>query len=176
MTSPNPAGEHRRLMRNALADWLTAQQIPGVAHVFASHRPSYDLDEFVRSGDEVGVALVLVALPGESEGRAAYTGPADAGGKDVHYDAELHVTHRGFGADNWEAIEDDYDRIADALKDALRGRGRDLGRPLAVFQVGEWPKERGITAQHEDPVEGDGYVDRQGVISFVITQYLQPST
>ena len=177
MSSPNPAGRHRELMRTALADWVTAQQIPGIGHVFASHRPDYNADEWPQSGGDC-VALVRVVLPFESEDRAAYTGPEDAGGKDIHYSAELHVTHRGFDPDDWPGIEDDYDRIIDALKDSLRGRGRDLGRPLAVFQVGELPREGNITGAHDEPVEEEeaGLVTRHGVIAFTITQYLQPST
>jgi hypothetical protein len=175
--SPNPGGSHRELMRNALAEWITAQQIAGVAQVFPSHRHTYNDDEFPQGGSDC-VALVLVVLPFDSEDRAAYTGPRDAGGKDVHYSAELHVTHRGFHPDDWPAIENDYDRIIDALKDSLRGNGRDLGRPLAVFQVGELPREGNITHTAVDPVEDEdaGTVTRQGVIAFTITQYLQPST
>lgn len=174
MSSPNPGGSHRELMRNALADWITAANIEGVAHVFASHRPSYDPDEFPQLLEYE--ALVRVVLPTETESRAAHTGPDDRGGKDIHYAAELHITHRGFNPDDWEGSENDYDRIVDALKDCLRGPGRDLGRPLVVFQIGEWPRDDGITASHDEPEDGGATVDRHGVISCTISQYLQPST
>lgn len=174
MSSPNPAGQHRRLMRNAVADWIRAHNIEGIAHVFASHRPEYNADEFPQ--DREYECMVRVVLPTESESRAAQTGPLDRGGKDVHYQLELHLLHRGFNPDDWEGSEDDYDRIVEALKDALRGPGRDLGRPLAVFQVGEWPQEGGIVAAHDEPEDGGATVDRHGVISCTISQYLQPST
>lgn len=173
--SPNPGGSHRELMRNALADWLTAQHIAGLVEVFASHRSTYADDEFPQGGLDC-VALARILLPFDSEDRAASTGPNDAGGKDVHYSAEIHVTHRGFNPDDWPAIENDYDRLIDAIKDALRGRGRDLGRPEAVFQVGELPRQGGITHTPEEPDDRGDVVERHGVIAFTITQYLQPST
>jgi len=161
-------------MRNAVADWIRAHNVEGIAQVFASHRPEYSPDEWPQQ--RPWEALVRVVLPTESEDRAAFTGALDAGGKDIHYSAELHITHAGFNADDWEGAEDDYDRLVDALKDSLRGRGRDLGRPLTVFQVGEWPQENNIVAAHDEPEDNGGRVVRHGVISFTITQYLQPST
>lgn len=172
--SPNPGGSHRELMRNAVADWVTAHNIEGIAMVWASHRPSYEPDEFPQNRE--CEAMVRVLLPTVSESRAAYTGAEDRGGKDIHYQLELHVMHRGFNPDDWTGSENDYDRIIDALKDCFRGPGRDLGRPLAVFQVGEWPRADGITESHDEPEDGGPTVDRHGVISATISQYLQPST
>lgn len=170
MTEPasaNPGGQHRRLIRHTLKHWLDAQQIPGIAEVCPGMRPVLDMD-----GGADNSCIVRIELPSTSESRAAATGPVDPGGKMLHYDVTLHIHHRGLIADEWEESEDDYDRIIDALKDALRGRGRDLGRPDVVFQVGEYPQENGILDRHDEPVEADGVVDRWGTISFTVSQYL----
>lgn len=165
--SANPGGQHRRLIRHTLKNWIDAQSIPGITEVCPGMRPEIDLD-----GTADSFCIVRIELPSTSEGRAAFTGPGDPGGKMLHYDATLHVHHRGVGADQWEESEDDYDRIIDALKDSIRGRGRDLGRPDVVFQVGEYPEHGGVVDRHDEPVEDGGVVDRWGAISFTVSQYL----
>jgi len=168
MTSPNPGGEHRRLVRHALTEWIQAQEIPGIGLVHPGTRP--DL-EFPGDGGADTDCIVRVRLPDTRESRLAYTGPIDPGGKLATYQAELLIHHRGYNTDEWDSIEDDYDRIIDALKACLRGEGRDLGHPMIIIQAGE----SGIADSHEDPIESDGIVDRWGTIGFEVSQYLQPA-
>lgn len=172
--SPNPAGQHRRLIRTTIAQWLTAQRIRGLDHVYRSAPPTMLFEDY-RTGVQDYSCLATVALDTDSEDRAAFTGPTDPGGKLIHYGVQLFLVHRSYtpGELDWADDEDDYDRIYDACKDALRGHGRDLGRSDVVLQAGEYPRVRGITGRHNPPVPVDGgAVDRWGVLSFTVSQYL----
>lgn len=174
MTTPaNPAGQHRDSMREALKEWLDAQQIDGIAEVYAGDIRNVPWDEHLTDSPD-STCMVIINLPRTSEDRIAGTGPTNRGGKDVHYSVELQVLHLAVDAESgWVDSRRDYDRIIDALKDCLRGAGRDLGRPELVFQLGEFPRANGIIDEHEDPFEnGDGGVERNGTISFTLTQYL----
>lgn len=169
--SPNPGGQNRRLARNAIADWLTASTIPGLTA--AASRPVGEVIDWGETPDRPdGAAQVFVVIPREREERVAGVGPTNRGGKMMHFDVELdlwHVWHENDAADS----EDDYDRIVDAIKDALRGVGRDLGRPEVVLQIGEWPRETSIDGEHDEPVWSDGAILRHGTLSFVYSQYMQ---
>lgn len=168
---PNPGGEYRKAVRQALAGWVDAQKIPGIGQVLASLRPDVDWAEVLPSHG--CAAVVHIYLGNSDEARGAYTGPVDPGGKDIHYEAELRLLHRGLDPDDWEGSEDDFDRIVDALMGALRGRGRDLGKPGLVLQAGEWGQ--GIQFLRGEPQvqteEGD-VVDRRGSVAFTISVYL----
>lgn len=170
--SPNPGGQNRRLARNAIADWITAQNIFGLDDFSASAKTPdrVDFNEFEHRAD--GSCQAFVTIPKEREAREAGTGPTDRGGKMMHFDVMIDVWHAWFTGD-WTDSEDDYDRIIDAIKDAIRGPGRDLGRPEVVLQVGEWPREASIEGDHDEPVWADGTIIRHGVISFTYTQYMQ---
>lgn len=167
--SANPSGEHTWLMRNALKEWLDAQAIPGVGSIQLTLQSVNYFDEHTGSGD---ACMLLINFPDETEGRGAYTGPDDPGGKDIEYTTEIHIRHRGLNEDDWEASQRSYDAVKDGIKDALRGKGRDLGRPDVILQVGEWPRTAGIVHRMQDPVSADGCTDRWGVVTFTITQYL----
>lgn len=174
MTTPaNPAGQYRETMARALKEWLDAQQIEGLSEVLPGEEEFLPWDDHMVNG-AVAACIVVIAMPRTSEDRAAGTGPTNRGGKDLHYSIELEVTHRSFDtADGWSASRVDYNRIVDALKDCLRGVGRDLGRPEVVFQLGEFPRTAGIVDEHEEAFKtDDGAVERGGVISFTLTQYL----
>jgi hypothetical protein len=173
--SPNPGGQNRRLIRTILADWVIAQRIGNVAHVYATvPTVEWRFDAWPTTGTGFA-ALVAVHLGPDTEDRAAYTGPVDPGGKLVHYAAELRVKHWAYELDDDQdstAAQDDFDRVADALKDCLRGRGRDLGRPEIVLHAGEWPREAGLTFTPAEPVDDNGSILRAGTLSFNVTQYL----
>lgn len=172
--NPNPGGQTRRLVRTTIANWIDAQRIQGLDHVYRSKPVEWQFDQYPHTG--LGfAALVGVRLPTDSEDRAAYTGATDPGGKMYHAPAELHVVHWTLEQDlaqDDDASEDDYDRIIDALKDCLRGTGRDLGRPDVVLGAGEYPREGGITSTHDEPVNDNGSVLRSGVIAFDVTLYM----
>jgi hypothetical protein len=172
--SPNPGGQNRRLIRTILAEWVVAQRIGNVAHVYPSVPPEWRFDAWPSTGTGFA-ALVAVRVGVDTEDREAYTGPGDPGGKLVHYAAELRIRHWTYELDDAQdstAGEDDFDRVADALKDCLRGQGRDLGRPEIVLHAGEWPREAGITFTPDEPVNDDGSILRAGTLSFGVTQYL----
>jgi hypothetical protein len=118
---------------------------------------------------------VVILIPNVSEGRGAWTGPDDPGGKQAHYDVELRVFHRAYELGDQEGMdaEDDHDRIIDALKDCVRGKGRDLGRPDVILTAGEYPKEANITSEHDDPWINAGVVERWSRIFFTVSQYMQ---
>lgn len=171
--SPNPGGQHRRLIRTQIGQWVTAQRIRGVDHVYPARPLEYQFDEF-RSNSPFS-CLVGVSIGGDSEDFEAFTGPTNPGGMLIHYQARLHIVHRAYTAEvqGVSDDEDDYDRIYDGLKDALR-RGRDLGRPDVVLGAGTWPRRRSIVGQHDDAYQqpDGGAVDRWGVLMFTVAQYL----
>lgn len=171
--SANPGGEHNWLVRNALKDWIDAQHVPGIDEVLLTLQPLSYLDS-AQSNDNDCACFVFIDMGEDSESRAALVGDDNPGGKDVSYEVLLNIRHRGFDADNWEVSQRDYNRIVDALKDCLRARGRDLGRPDVILQAGDWPRIRGIVHTPSEPVaiEDGGGVDRWGTLTFTVSQYL----
>lgn len=172
--SPNPGGQHRRLVRTLLAQWVTAQRIPGVNHVYRAVPPAgVDwLWENFPHGQSDFSCLLAVALPEDSDDFVANTGPTSPGGFAIHYQVQLHIRHRHWttGEQDWADGEDDYDRIYDALKDCFRASGRDFGRPDVVLQAGVWPRQRGKVGRHPGAGPVDGAVERAGVLMFNVTQ------
>lgn len=179
MTQPwlplaNPGGPNRRAARRLLADWLDIQHIGGVDHIYPGMPIEWNYDEWHNSREGMA-CLIGLHIASDDEGREAYTGPTDPGGKMVHHDVTIEVRHLTYEQDIGDAGmagEDDADRIVDAVKDCLRGRGRDLGRPDVVLQIGEYPREGGIRAEYEEPVIVDGSVERVARIYVTISQYL----
>lgn len=168
---PNPGGNSRALMRRALANWLTAQRIQGLDKVYRSEPPEVALERY-RTGGAQYSCQAWVIFPSDDETRLTLTGPTLPTGKIVHYEVALEIWHRSYepGELDWADDEDDYDRIYEAIKDSLRAGGRQLGRPDAVFQVGEF---QGIRGEHERPMPTEGgAVDRSGMVHFVITQVI----
>lgn len=175
--SPNPGGQNRRLIRETLAEWLTAQHILGLQRVWAAPQGPNRVDwEAAAVGTSEARCQAVIVVPRAREGRVAGTGPVNRGGKLARYDVELELYYLGALPGEWAAAVDDFERIVDALKDALRGPGRDLGRPDVVLQVGEWPEEDSISDEINDPtnIEGGTYIT--GTIFFTASQYLQQQT
>lgn len=169
-SSPNPGGQNRRAVRTAIATWLTAQHIQGLDHVYRSRPPEVDFTEYV-TGTSQYRCNAYVWLPDDEETRYVLTGPVLPTGKLIHYAAILEFWHRVYeiSEGDWDDAEDDYDRIIDAVKDCIRGGGRQLGRPDIVFSVGEY--RTGIVSQHEQPVMLDGgTAQRTGTLRFEVTQ------
>lgn len=172
MTAPsNPGGQNRRLVRTALAQWLTAQRIQGLDHVYRSRPPETALDLY-RNGAAPYSCQAWIKIPRDGEGRLVKTGPVLPTGKIIHYSVILEIWHKSYepGELDWADDEDDYDRIYDALKDCLRAGGRQIGRGDAIVTVGEF--REGLAGDHADPVEDNGAVERSGVLSFVVTQVI----
>ena len=168
--SANPGGQNTRLVRSALKDWLDAQEITGILEIFPSLRPQVDWDA-VEMSDSSCLGIVYIHFPGSDETRAALVGPDNPGGKDIVHEVELRLIHHGSALDSWDDAQDDYDRIMDSLKDGLRAKGRDLGRPDVILQAGE---TGGIQLRNAEPIfdEEEGKVDRTGSLFFTIEQYL----
>lgn len=172
--SPNPGGQNRRLARTVIQQWITAQAIAGVDRVHRSPQVPDRIEWEAGPDDSRDFrAQVAINLRRASEDRAAYTGPTDPGGKMINHDVELTIYHRSDVQSDQDEAQDDYDRVVDGLKDALRGTGRDFGRPDVFLSAGEYPRQGGITDDHDDPVMDYGGVLRLGTISFTVHQYLQ---
>lgn len=172
--SANPGGNDRKLVRWALADWIDAQRIDGIDHVYRSKPTVWQFDLYPHTGTDFS-CLIAATLGLDSEDRLAVTGPIDPGGKLVHYNAALLINHRSVVPDDSQESsdsEDDYDRIVGALKDCLRGNGRDLGRPEVILQIGEYPRVGGIRHKPDPPIQDGDTTVRTGRIDFQITQYL----
>lgn len=169
--SPNPGGQNRRLVRTALAQWLTAQRIQGLDHVYRAQPPETALDRY-RNGAAAYSCQAWFKVRSDSEQRLVKSGPVLPTGKIVHYGVDLEIWHKSYspGEEDWADDEDDYDRIYEAIKDALRAAGRTAGRPDALVSIGEF--REGLAGQHADPVEDNGAVERSGVLSFVVTQVI----
>jgi hypothetical protein len=169
--SANPGGEHTWLVCNALKNWVDAADIPGILECFLSLRPQLDWDTVEIPGND-HATIVYINMARNNESRQANTGPNNPGGKEIIYSMELRVEHRGSSVDGWDAAQQDFYRILDALKDCLRAEGRDLGRPDVILMAGDWPGE--IVTITGEPVfdETNGHVDRSGQIQFDVYQYL----
>ena len=175
--SPNPGGQNRRLMREALSGWIEAQHILGLQRVWESPRGYTRVDwEAVAVGVSEARCQGIVNIPRARESRVAGTGPVDRGGKAAHYDVELELHYLSAQPRDWPAAIVDFERIVDAIKDALRGPGRDLGRPDVVLQVGEWPATDSITDQVDDPIDIEGGTYITATIYFTASQYMQQQT
>lgn len=173
--TPNPGGQNRRLLRNAAADWIEACHIPGVDAIHRSMPPEIMWEHIARTGGVNYSCQLAIRSPRRTRERLTYTGPEAVDGVLYHADIELAVFHRSYLVGSWdfERDEDDYDRIIDALYDALSGTGRCLGRPDVFLAVGEYPRESGITDVHAEPaVALDGSaIDRWGVLALQASFY-----
>lgn len=170
--SPNPGGQNRRLVRTAVANWLTAQHIQGLDHVYRSRPPEVSFTEYV-TGDSAYRCQAYVVIPEDAEQRLAFTGPVLPTGKLIHYRVQIEFWHRVYEISelDWDDAEDDYDRIIDSVKDALRAAGRQLGRPDVVLAAGE--NRAGIATRHELPELLDGGTSqRNGTVAFEVAQYI----
>lgn len=171
--SANPGGEHNWLIRQAIKEWLDAQHISGIDTVHLTLRPVNDFPDSATSYETGCACYIFIDMADDYEDRETLVGPNNPGGKMIVYAVNLHVVHRGFDSDDWEGSQRDYNRVIDAVKDCLRARGRDLGRPDVVLQAADWPRSHNVVHQPSPPVGGDdGTVDREGVISFSVSQYL----
>ena len=172
--SPNPGGRHRELVATALGEWLMAQHVGGLNAVqlvpIGPDRVAWEADAIGTPGPR---CQAIILIPRASEDRVAATGPDNFGGKLVHYETELELHYLSGEPGDWQAAVFDFYRIVDALKDCLRGNGRDIARPDVVLQVGEYPREASITDQVDDPISAEGGIYITGTINFTATQYLQ---
>lgn len=172
--SPNPGGRNRELVATALSEWFMAQHIGGLNAVqpvpIGPDRVAWE-DE--GNGTPGPRCQAVIVIPRASEDRVAGTGPDNFGGKMAHYSVELELYYLSGEPNNWREATFDCWRIVDALKDCLRGSGRDIARPDVVLQVGEFPREQSIEDEMDDPISVDGSILFTGMIKFTVSQYMQ---
>lgn len=170
--APNPGGRNREFVRKITAQWLADGEIVGLANVY----PGTPLEERYDEGQPGALyfANASVHVAEISETRVTWTGPTDPGGKDAHYEVALSLKHVCTSVDepDWWAAEDDHDRILDALKDRLRGQGRDLGRPDVILQAADWPATS-LRSETDEPMYTDGVRTQWSRIFFTVSQYMQ---
>lgn len=175
----NPGGQMSWALRVNVALWIRSRQIMGVAQVYTEEQYTEPFDDRTISGDN-HLANIWLDVPDDQEGRLAYTGPVNRGGKLVHYTVEAHVDHFSYAAEAPPDDEQDFLRIIDAIRDCLRGPGRDLGRQDLYLSAGEFPRETGITFQKNRTVlisaAGGSSAYRSGVLTFTVSQYLNDPT
>lgn len=171
--APNPGGNYRTLVRRALQQQIEANSIPGLDAVRASDPGPERVAGSARGGNSQFAATLCLRIADDSETRTATTGPIDRGGKMAHYEVEMTLYHFTFDEGDWDAGQDDYERIIGLALDCLRGPGRDLGRPDVIVQVGEWPREQSFHTHHEAPMDYGGTIMRMGTTGFTVTQYMQ---
>lgn len=172
--SPNPGGRNRELVAKALGEWIMAQHIGGLSAIqlvpIGPDRVDWEAEAIGTPGPR---CQGIVLLPRASEDRVASTGPDNFGGKLAHYEVELELHYLSGEPKDWQAALFDFYRIVDALKDCLRGNGRDLARPDVILQVGEHPREQSISDEIDDPISAEGGIYITGTISFTVSQYMQ---
>ena len=175
----NPGGQMSYALRQNVVLWIRSRQIAGVAAVYAEEQYTEPFDDRGISGDN-HTANVWIDSPDDSEDREAYTGPDNRGGKLVHFTVEAHVDHFTYAAEAPDDDEQDFLRIVDALRDCLRGPGRDLGRQDLYLSAGEYPRQGGITFAKNRTVlvsiTGGSSAYRSGVLTFTVSQYLNDPT
>lgn len=172
--APNPGGRNRELVATAVGEWIMAQHIGGLDTVnlvpIGPDRVAWEEQAIGTSGPR---CQAVVTIPRVSEDRAASTGPDNFGGKLAHYETELELHYLSGEPQDWQAATFDFWRVLDALRDCLRGAGRDLSRPDVILQVGEYPREGSITDSVDDPIEAFGSIYITGTLSFTVSQYMQ---
>lgn len=173
---PNPGGEFRWQLRQDIINWLTAQAIPGIEAMFPTMRHSLDY-QFSQEGSAQYACVIGIEVPSSSEQRQALTGPNNYGGKDLTHDVVLAVRHQAYGvldAEGDALAQQDFDRVVDAIKTALRGPGRDLGRPDTYYAVGDGPDPGSIRDEYGEPVTDpdSGTRSQRAGILFSAVQYL----
>lgn len=175
--APNPGGQHTKAVRQAVAQWIEAQQVFGLQRMWAATQgPDRVNWEAVAVGTSGPRCQGIVTVGRITEERVASTGPDNFGGKLIHYPIVLELHYNSGLPEEWEAAQDAYDAIVDRLKDCVRGAGRDIGRPDFVLQVGEYPAEASVESEADEPVNMDGGIYIAGTVEFTVSQYLQQQT
>lgn len=176
----NPGGQMSFALRQNLALWLRSRQIMGVARVYTEEQYTEPFDDRTISGDN-HTANVWLDVPDDAEDREAYTGPNNRGGKLVHFTCEAYVDHWTYVPEAPSDDESDFLRIVDAIRDCLRGPGRDLGRSDLYLSAGEYPRQGGIIWHKNrtalvSTAPGGSSAYRSGVLTFTVSQYLNDPT
>lgn len=139
----------RKLVRHAIADWVTAAQIPGLDKVWPGKVPEIPWSNY-GSGSYLCQAYVLIGR--RRSGRIALGGPT-SGQKCVTSSAVIIVWFRSTDPD-WLDAQDAMDDLTLAIIEQLQAGGRTLGRGDAISEAGEY--EAGISQVDDEPEALDG--------------------
>lgn len=127
---------NRRDVRWAIANYLTAPQVPGVGKIYASPpkiSKSSDAYENTPAGTPSG-SVIYVEVLQTRERRLAAGGPT-SGTKEIRYNVRLHLLFRSRQPKAEDAM-DDHDDQHDVILDRLRA-DRTLGTKGAILQSGQ---------------------------------------
>jgi hypothetical protein len=162
------------MVRTALAQWLTAAEIPGLMRVERG-LVQFQVPRFTAGGPLVrATGYVLLDSRGRGrEKRIAFGGPTD-GRKQIDHLATV-VLHFWSPApssdDGWLTAQDEFDRIIEDVLAQVRAGGRTLGRPDVILQAAEAPY--GMDYQVTEPVGlNGGTIGMVAEVSFQVTEII----
>jgi len=159
----------RAAVRSAVANWLTAANIPELNQVFTSFPKRINFQVNAQPG-QASRAAGVVFIGSESEERVA-VGGAYNGWKRVDYVVEFQVFHHSV-VTNAEDAMTSFDTVIDGIKTCLRGGGHTLGLPdgSTIWQAAE----PAIDVQYGEPVTNDGgATETWAGVRFTVTQMIQ---
>lgn len=156
----------RQEVRNAVANWVVAANIPHLNQIFTSHPKRINFQANSYAG-EVTRGAGLVFISGESESRIAIGGAYD-GWKRIDYTVQFQVFTHSVAANSQDAM-DDFDNIIDAIKAQLRAGGHRLDNADGdiIWQAAE----PNIDVTYGEPATNDGgATEIWAAITFMVTQ------
>jgi hypothetical protein len=161
----------RRVVREAVANWISSAQITTLNQVFTSFpkRINFQVNAFPGQNSR---AAAVVFIENESESRIAMAqGGYGKGWKRVDYAIALQVFHHSLQRNAQDAM-DDFDCLIDNIKDRLRAGQHTLGveNPNLIWQAAE----PGIDVQYGEPLTNDsGATETWAAIRFVVTEMIE---
>lgn len=164
----------RKVVREAVANWIASAQITTLNQVFTSFpkRINFQVDSFPGQNSR---AAGVVFIESESESRLAIGGVTSQGEglgwKRVDYQVAFQIFHHSLQRDPVDAM-DDFDQVIDAVKERLRNGWHELGEnnPDRIWQAAE----PGIDVQYGEPLTNDGgATETWAAIRFTVTQMIE---
>lgn len=164
----------RKVVREAVANWIASAQITTLNQVFTSFpkRINFQVDSFPGQNSR---AAGVVFIESENESRLAIGGVTSQGEglgwKRVDYQVAFQIFHHSLQRDPVDAM-DDFDQVIDAVKERLRNGWHELGEnnPDRIWQAAE----PGIDVQYGEPLTNDGgATETWAAIRFTVTQMIE---
>ena len=167
----------RKVVRDAVKNWVASAQITTLNQVFTSFpkRINFQVDSFPGQNSR---AAAVVFIENESEERIAIGGvaPMAQGGqgygwKRVDYSIALQIFHHSLQR-NAEDAMNDFDELVDAVKTRLREGQHTLGveNPNLIWQAAE----PGIDVQYGEPLTNEGgATETWCAIRFIVTEMIE---
>ena len=164
----------RKVVREAVANWISSAQITTLNQVFTSFpkRINFQVDSFPGQNSR---AAGVVFIESENESRLAIGGVTSQGEglgwKRVDYQVAFQIFHHSLQRDPIDAM-DDFDQVVDAVKERLRNGWHELGEnnPDRIWQAAE----PGIDVQYGEPLTNEGgATETWAAIRFTVTQMIE---